>query len=379
MTPSFYSAFEAHFRGSREEIKSRLQAYSPFWEPLIDAGLPATAIDLGCGRGEWLELMQGLGIESQGVDLDDGMLAIAREHGLNVKTQDVLEALRELGDESQAIVSGFHIAEHLEFPILQKLVQEAYRVLRPGGLLILETPNPENIAVATNYFYIDPTHIRPLPPDLMAFLPQYYGFYRTKIVRLQEDPSLLTNPTLTIAQIIHGVSPDYAVIAQKSGPLGIVGLWNVAFERDYGLTLGELSDRYYRIESEKFAALQAQYIGLLESGSWRITKPLRVAKNLLRKIKREATGVLSTLFSLRSGLFGGKVFLHRIAGKMIRLFPSVRRPLLVIARRIGLRIPADDPAPRIIGDLMRESDLTSRERAVFDRLTTLIKSSEVKK
>lgn len=374
MTTSFYSAFEAHFRGSREEIKSRLRAYAPFWEPFLDTGLPCSAIDLGCGRGEWLELMQELGIESSGVDLDEGMLAIAREHGLKVNNQDALETLRALGNESQSIVSGFHIAEHLAFPMLQELVQEAYRVLRPGGLLILETPNPENIAVATNYFYIDPTHIRPLPPDLMSFLPQYYGFSRTKIMRLQEDPSLLKTPTLTIAQIIHGVSPDYAVIAQKGGLQGHLSLWDVAFERNYGISLGELSDRFYRIESEKNAALQAQYIAILQSSSWRITKPLRIVKSYLRSIEKGVAETRSVYLPAQLRLLSGNVFLRRAVSKTIRLFPFLHKPLLALAKRVGFVVPAGYAAPRLIGDLTHESDLTSREREVFKRLEALVKS-----
>lgn len=83
-----------------------------------------------------------------------------------------------------------HIVEHIPFEDIQTLVQEAFRVLTPAGLLILETPNPENIQVATSGFYIDPTHTRPIPSQLLSFLPEYYGFKRTKILRLQEENNL---------------------------------------------------------------------------------------------------------------------------------------------------------------------------------------------
>ena len=162
MSNSFYRALEERFRENRELIKSSLRVYLPFIEPLAKVYKDAAAIDLGCGRGEWLELLTAAGFQAHGVDLDDGMLEACRERGLNVQTQDVIIALKALPDASHAIVSGFHIVEHIPFSDLQILVQEALRVLQPGGLLIMETPNPENILVGTTNFYLDPTHQRPI-------------------------------------------------------------------------------------------------------------------------------------------------------------------------------------------------------------------------
>jgi O-antigen chain-terminating methyltransferase len=376
MTSSFYSAFEAHFRGSRQEIKLRLHAYAPFWEPFLNLGEPCLAIDLGCGRGEWLELMQEVGIDATGVDLDEGMLAIAREHGLKVSTQDAIQALSSLPAESQSIVSGFHIAEHLAFEVLQKLVQESFRVLRPGGLLILETPNPENIAVATNYFYIDPTHIRPLSPDLMAFLPKYYGFFRSKIVRLQEDPSLIKQPTLTIAQIVHGVSPDYAVIAQKGGPPELLGIWDGAFDRSYGVTLGALSDRFYRLQLEKEQALQAQadrYTAIVNSSSWKITAPLRGLKTLISGLQKNGKDIASISSSAVPKENLNLPFIRRSVSKLTRRFPALHLPLAAIARRLG----ALPPAPKLIeqrpwDQLGSMSQLTLSERQVYDQFERVL-------
>lgn len=169
MNDGFYHAFEERFRGSRDLIKSRLRVYLPFVEPLRGLNKDAKAVDLGCGRGEWLELLQELKFDAQGVDLDDGMLKICREVGLKVQTIDAIAFLKKLPDASHVVISGFHIVEHIQFIDLQVLVQEALRVLMPGGILILETPNPENIIVGTSSFYLDPTHQRPIPPQLLSF------------------------------------------------------------------------------------------------------------------------------------------------------------------------------------------------------------------
>jgi len=168
MKMDFYRAFEEKHRGPRELIKSRLQAYLPFITAIKNIYPQPKAIDLGCGRGEWLELLGEHGFDAQGVDLDDGMLKACREIGLNVHTGDAVSFLKNLPNDSQAIISGFHVAEHIPFDDLKILVEEALRSLKPAGLLILETPNPENIVVGTSSFYVDPTHIRPLPPLLLC-------------------------------------------------------------------------------------------------------------------------------------------------------------------------------------------------------------------
>jgi O-antigen chain-terminating methyltransferase len=240
----FYRAFEERYRGSRELIKSRLVTYLRFVEPLKAYHTPASAADLGCGRGEWLEVLTENGFQAEGVDLDEGMLAACHERGLKAEKREAIEFLKSLPDESQSIVSGFHIAEHLAFSDLQALVQESLRVLRPGGLLILETPNPENLKVSSISFYLDPTHHHPLPPDLLSFLPEYYGFSRVKVVRLQEAPELLSAPKVNLNDVLSGASPDYAIVAQKAGDSSLLSATDEAFNEEYGLSLGRLVEQF---------------------------------------------------------------------------------------------------------------------------------------
>jgi SAM-dependent methyltransferase len=239
---SFYKAFEDRFRGSRALISERLKVYLPLIDPLKKVYPQARVVDLGCGRGEWLELVGANGFSAHGVDIDKGMLAEAESLGLSTELQDALEYLKTLADNSVSIVSGFHIAEHLQFDVLQELVQESLRVLKPAGILILETPNPENISVGSNSFYIDPTHVRPLPPVLLSFLPEFYGFLRVAIFRL--NSSVAEHGNISLLNVIADASPDYSVVAQKNGDANIVELFDLEFNKTHGVALNDLALRY---------------------------------------------------------------------------------------------------------------------------------------
>ena len=279
---NFYKAFEDQHRGSREMIKSRLSVYLPFIQKIQAAHPNASALDLGCGRGEWLELLQDNQFASSGIDLDDGMLSACRSRGLNVQTGDALAHLKSLPADSLSIVSGFHIAEHLSLEDLQTLIKEALRVLKPAGLLILEAPNTENLVVGTSSFYLDPTHQRPLPSALLNFLVVYLGFARTKVLGVQESVPLREEhgPTSLFA-VLSGVSPDFAVIAQKAGDASAMASFDVVFAKEYGLTLELLANRYQeRIDviERKTQMLEARLNRI-----WKLLEPLKWAKSLFKK------------------------------------------------------------------------------------------------
>lgn len=314
---NFYSTFSDQHRGSRELVMARLKAaYLSFIEPLKQMYPDCPALDLGCGRGEWLELLAACGFSPHGIDLDEGMLAACLRRGFSVEQQDATAAFTHLADESQVVVSGFHLVEHLPLESLQTLMGEAFRVLKPGGLLILETPNPENILVSTSGFFLDPTHQRPIPLHLLKFFAEYYGFARIKVLRLHESPEIGAKPVVSLLEVLGGVSPDYAIIAQKGGSAAQMAMTATPFAQEKGVTLEALSAKYdrqtefrltqaesriaqaesridqteSRLDQAESRALHAEMElqSLFASRSWRLTKPLRAAADLLRRLRNRA-------------------------------------------------------------------------------------------
>lgn len=255
MSTNFYRAFEDGLRGSRDLIRQRQEIYLPFINPLKALYPQCPALDLGCGRGEWLELIQSQGFLARGVDLDEGMLQACQALDLPAEYGDALAALMALDDESQVVVSAFHFIEHIPFASLQLLVREALRVLKPAGLLIMETPNAENLLVGTNNFYLDPTHEKPIPHLLLSFLTEYTGFSRSKLVRLQESAALHDLPQLTLLDVLRGVSPDYAIIAQKTAGAEQLAVFDPCFDRAYGLSQEALTARYEQQMERRFQAM----------------------------------------------------------------------------------------------------------------------------
>ena len=240
----FYAAFEARFRGSRTTILERLAVYRPLLRELGKRDAAFSALDLGCGRGEWLELLRKEGLPAQGIDQDDAMLEPARALGLQVRKGDALETLQSRPDGSETLISAFHLAEHLPFTQLQQLVIEAHRVLQPGGALILETPNAENLVVGSCHFYLDPSHQRPLPAALLEFLILHTGFQNAQVLRLQHNPALAAANRVRLLDVLEGVSPDLAVIGLKDGGSTTEPLTTTLRTMAEGLSLPSLCARY---------------------------------------------------------------------------------------------------------------------------------------
>lgn len=417
MNNNFYKSLEDKFRGSRDLIKERLTIYLPFLEVFKNIEQNVNVVDVGCGRGEWLQLLQENGIDAFGVDTDEGMLENAKKFGLNVKLIDAIEYLKSLDDESLYAISGFHIAEHLDFELLKELVKESFRVLKPAGLLILETPNPENIKIATCDFYLDPTHIKPIPPNLLSFLPEFYGFKRTKILRLQEDKELKNSDFVSIDKIIQGASPDYAVVAQKSAKTETLELFDEVFAKDYGLQIDTLMSKFEeRLENmqkninilitsknhleeqlahtnlrskhleEQLAhtnhrsnQVELEILSLLNSKSWKITAPLRKFADFLRWFKTGAYSYITfapqsrprrVLKSLVSKIISKINENPKIKSKLLKIlnnFPKLKEKLKEIKKTNPINIQNKD---------LQYKNLSSKEKEIYNKLKNEIEKGK---
>ena len=187
----FYFDFENEFRGSRALIKSRHQIYLPIVQDLINEIGDQPILDIACGRGEWLELLQENHFSACGIDINAASLEEAKKLNLDVQCQDAFEYLAKINDSTFILVTAFHLIEHLELTDMLILIDEIKRVLIPGGKIILETPNPENFVVSGHDFYLDPTHRNPLPPVMMEFVLRQRGFANTHTTGLH--PPVKTN------------------------------------------------------------------------------------------------------------------------------------------------------------------------------------------
>jgi SAM-dependent methyltransferase len=217
---AIYADFTDHFRGSTVEVSAKLEGYLPDVQRLAGHG---GVVDLGCGRGEWLALLRAAGVAARGVDTNPAFVAAGRARGLGMELGDALRYLQALQPDSVDMVTAFHVIEHLETEELLALLQGARGALRPGGCLLLETPNPTNLVMAACDFYNDPTHRSPLPPALTEYLLSTQGFGNIEVRPLHPKTSPLV-PTgdggacaqvqELVAQALFGPQ-DYAVLGYK--------------------------------------------------------------------------------------------------------------------------------------------------------------------
>jgi len=166
-----YVDFENLFRGSEESIRERQRSYLDLFR-----SVPGPVVDLGCGRGEFVELLVGAEIPAYGVDRNPGMVARCHEKGLDAREHDLLEHLASVPKASLGGVFCAQAIEHLSVRDVPRLFELAADAIAPGGRLVIETINPESLFVFASAFYVDLGHLRPLHPLTLRFLAEKNAF-----------------------------------------------------------------------------------------------------------------------------------------------------------------------------------------------------------
>ncbi|MGA2328642.1 MAG: methyltransferase domain-containing protein [Bryobacteraceae bacterium] len=203
--------FASRFRGSEEYVRERQRFYLPHFEGCRQV------LDLGCGRGEFLELLEEEEIPARGIDLSTESVALCRAKGLDAEVADLFSYLDALPDGALDGIFCAQVIEHLPPARLPEMLRLSAAKLAPGGVLAVETPNPECLAILTSHFYLDPTHHHPVPPLLLAFYLEECGMGGLQTHRFA--PAAETMPALNslpaeFREAFFG-SLDYAVLGRK--------------------------------------------------------------------------------------------------------------------------------------------------------------------
>jgi O-antigen chain-terminating methyltransferase len=220
-----YVAFEERFRGSSEEIRGKLSDYVPYFRG------SSPVLDLGCGRGEFLDLLREAGIDGLGIDGNTEMIGRCRERGLSAEVGDVIDFVAAREPTSLGGIFAAQLVEHLPPRLLGGFLESCHRALRPGGRLVLETVNPRSLVALVEAFYRDLSHEKPLHPETLDFVLRAAGFRDVELrysSPVSERARLLP---LTAAELGSGTSTinqnfaklnaflygdqDYAAIATK--------------------------------------------------------------------------------------------------------------------------------------------------------------------
>ena len=211
-TPAFdYFLFEHRERGSAAEIKRRQSIYLDLFRGR------SNVVDLGCGRGEFVELLVENGINATGVDSGEDMADFCRDRGLPVVQADVFEYLNSIPDETFDGIFCSQVVEHFSPEQILRLVSLCAQKLQPGGVIVAETVNT-NCPAALSNFYLDPTHVRPVPPELLKFMIEQQGFefqtfrFSSPVSGNDASESLDIDSGLAQEGLLY---QDYAVIARR--------------------------------------------------------------------------------------------------------------------------------------------------------------------
>jgi O-antigen chain-terminating methyltransferase len=205
-----YGRFAERFRGTEDYVRGCAEFYLPFFAACENV------LDIGCGRGEFLSLLRDKGIQARGIDLSPESVAQCRKNGLDAEAADLFPYLAGHLDEFDGIFCA-QVVEHLEPRSLPEMIRLCAASLRRGGILAIETPNPESLAIFATHFYLDPTHTRPVPHPLMAFYLEEAGFGLIEVHKrspaLESMPEVAELPENFRDRFFGGL--DYAIMGRR--------------------------------------------------------------------------------------------------------------------------------------------------------------------
>ena len=212
-----YIEFENQFRGSRESILERLDQYKGVLTYIKEEYPRAKTLDLGCGRGEWLQKCQQYELSAQGIDASSSMIKYCKKEGLNACKGNIFKIMPHLKSNYYSLITAFHIIEHLENDRITKLLNEAERLLKKNGIMIIEMPSIDNIYVSTDSFYLDETHINKIHPKLLIYKLGIHGFKSTELNYINGEPEEEQNHLMK--KLFFNVGQDVSIVACKKTTL----------------------------------------------------------------------------------------------------------------------------------------------------------------
>lgn len=206
-----YGRFAERFRGNEEYVKAGQRVY---FDDFVGR---RNVLDIGCGRGEFLEMMREAAVPARGIDLSAESVALCRQKGLAAEAADLFVFLAQQPEAAFDGIFCSQVVEHLPPERLPEMIKLAASRLAPGGIIAIETPNPECLAIFATHFYLDPTHTRPIPHPLLMFYLEEFGVGGIEVRRL--SPALETMPALAslpadFREAFFG-GLDYAVVGRK--------------------------------------------------------------------------------------------------------------------------------------------------------------------
>lgn len=209
--PVDWTQFALRFRGAEDYVREKQRFYVPRF-----AGC-RQVLDIGCGRGEFLELAEEAKIPARGIDRDPESVAVCLSKGLHAEVADLFSFLGALPDGALDGIFCAQVIEHLPPARLPEMLRLAAAKLAPGGIVAFETPNPECLAILASHFYLDPTHHHPVPPLLLAFYLEEFGIGELETHRL--TPAVESMPSLNslpedFRNAFFGAL-DYAIVGKK--------------------------------------------------------------------------------------------------------------------------------------------------------------------